>query len=171
MPCRKNQKWSESDERIEEALAHIANGRYKSIHEVARLYNVSHVALCRPWSGGKWIAESREDQRHLSIPEENALDVDWDHSLRNMSLTCEELLTRVHQPPKRTTQSSSPTKSAYRIRWREIQKWAGFPTDAQEYWDCLDDDEKNQAIQKPRTGYSDLFDSLEFTMPRVWWVR
>jgi hypothetical protein len=86
-----------------------------------------------------------------------------------MSLTREELLTHVHQPLQSTARPSSPTKSTYRVRWREIREWADFATDALEYWDGLDDDEKNQVIPKTRTGYWDsLSDSLEATMPSVW---
>ena len=85
-----------------------------------------------------------------------------------MSLTREQLLTHVHQPLQSAAQPSSPTKSTCRVRWREINEWAYFVSEAQEYWDGLDDDEKNQVIPETRVGYWDsLSDSLTAAIPYV----
>jgi hypothetical protein len=86
-----------------------------------------------------------------------------------MSLTREQLLTHVHAPLQSIAQRSSPTKSTYRVRWREIQEWADFVTEAQEYWDGLDEEEKNQVIPETHIRYWDsLSDSLAALMDTVW---
>src|SRR5947207_2973962 len=85
-----------------------------------------------------------------------------------MSLTREQLLTHVHQPLQSTAQPSSPTKSTYRVRWREIHEWTDFVTETREYWDGLDDDEKNQVIPETHIRYWDsLSDSLTAVMSSV----
>jgi hypothetical protein len=85
-----------------------------------------------------------------------------------MSLAREQLLTHVHQPLQSTTQPSSPTKSTCRVRWREIDEWADFVTEAQEYWDGLDGNEKNKVIPETHLRYWDsLSHSLTSAMPNV----
>lgn len=88
--------------------------------------------------------------------------------MRNMSLTREQLLTHVHQPLQNIGQRTSPTKSTYRVRWREIREWADFVPEAQEYWGGLDDTEKNQVVRGTHTHYWDsLSHSLTSAMPDV----
>lgn len=85
-----------------------------------------------------------------------------------MSLTREQLLTHVHPPLQSTTRPSSPTKSTYRLRWREIREWTYFVAETQEYWDGLDDAEKNQVIQEAPLTYWDVLDAaLVAAMPSV----
>ena len=85
-----------------------------------------------------------------------------------MPLTREELLTHVHQPLQSTSRPSSPTKSTHRVRWREIHEWAAFVTEAQEYWDGLDGDEKSQVIPETHARYWDsLSHSVTSAMPDV----
>ena len=85
-----------------------------------------------------------------------------------MSLTREQLLTHVHSPLQSTTSPSSPTKSTYRLRWREICEWANFTTEAQEYWNSLDDSEKNQVVPETPISYWDtLSHTLAAVMPSV----
>ena len=85
-----------------------------------------------------------------------------------MSLTCEQLLTHVHPPLQSTARLSSPTKSTYRVRWREISEWTDFVIEAQEYWDGLDDAEKNQIIPEARvTIWDQLSESMAVAMPSV----
>jgi len=76
MPPRKSQTRADSDKRIKSALDQLSKGEFESVREAARHNNVCHTTLLRRWKGGKSTAESREDQQHLTIPEENAL-VEW----------------------------------------------------------------------------------------------
>ena len=74
----------------------------------------------------------------------------------------------MHQPLQRTSRPSSPTKSTYRVRWREIHEWADFVTEAQEYWDDLDNSEKNEVIQEAPLNYWDVWEAgLVAAMPTV----
>ena len=90
MPARKSQKRSETDERIKKALIELTINKSRSIRAVAREYNVDHATLSRRSKGGKSIAESRESQQILTIPEENAL------------AECITRLSVVGHPPKQS---------------------------------------------------------------------
>jgi hypothetical protein len=57
-----------------------------------------------------------------------------------------EFLCHVHAPLQNPTAiQTSPTKSTYRLRWRELTEW-DFGAEAQAYWDNLDLSEKNALI-------------------------
>ena len=73
MPARKSQNRAEVDKRIEKALEELASGRFRSIYEVARSNDVSHITLLRRVGGSKSTTESHEWQQILTILEENAL--------------------------------------------------------------------------------------------------
>ena len=74
----------------------------------------------------------------------------------------------MHKPLQSTARPCSPTKSTYRVRWREIHEWSDFVHEAQEYWDGLDDDEKNQFIPEARvTLWDQLSDTLAVVMPSL----
>jgi hypothetical protein len=85
-----------------------------------------------------------------------------------MSLTREQLLGHVHPPLQSAARRSSPTKSTYRARWREISEWTDFAAEAQEYWDGLGETEKTQVIPEARaTLWDQLSESLAVAMPVV----
>jgi len=73
MGARRSQKRADADKRIEKALNELAGGQFQSVRAAARANNVPHSTLLRRMDGGKSIAESREHQQILTIPEENAL--------------------------------------------------------------------------------------------------
>ena len=76
MPPRKSQTQADNDKRIKKALDKLSKGEFKAVRKAARHNNVCRTNLLRRLEGGKSTAESREDQQHLTIPEENAL-VEW----------------------------------------------------------------------------------------------
>ena len=64
--------------------------------------------------------------------------------------TREQFLTHIHQPLQNAGENpsrSSPTKSAYRVHWRVLSEWIDFPSEAQTYWNSLDDREKNVIVR------------------------
>ena len=71
--ARKSQKCTDSNKKIEKALRGLRSNQFQSVHEAAKANDVSHSTLLRLRNGGKSIAESREPQQILTIPEENAL--------------------------------------------------------------------------------------------------
>lgn len=81
-----------------------------------------------------------------------------------MSLRREQLLNHVNSPLQSTAQLSSPTKSTYHLRWREICEWTDFTTEAEEFWDSLDDAEKSQVIPETPISY---WDTLSYTLTAV----
>ena len=72
MPARKSQKRAEADKRIEKTLDELSMSQFQSVHEATRANNITHTTLLRRMDGGKSMAESRESQQILTIPEENA---------------------------------------------------------------------------------------------------
>ena len=88
MPARKSQKRAEADKRIEKTLDELSMSQFQSIHEATRANNITHTTLLRRMDGGKSMAESRESQQILTIPEENAF------------AECITHLTIVEHPPK-----------------------------------------------------------------------
>ena len=73
MGARRSQKHAEADKQIEKALLEPSSGQFHSVREAAKANDVSHSTLLRRMNGGKSMAESREHQQILIIPEENAL--------------------------------------------------------------------------------------------------
>jgi hypothetical protein len=73
-----------------------------------------------------------------------------------MLLTRKEFLAHVHQPLESSAGQSSPTKGKYRLRWRELREWDNFASDAQIYWDNLDDVQKNQELSGVAHNYWDV---------------
>lgn len=64
--------------------------------------------------------------------------------------TREQFLTHIHQPLQNAGENpprSSSTKSAYRVHWRVLSEWIDFPSEAQTYWNSLDDSEKNTIVR------------------------
>ena len=51
----------------------LSNNEDLFITETTRIYKINHITLDRRFKRRKSIAESREQQQHLSIPEEEAL--------------------------------------------------------------------------------------------------
>lgn len=85
-----------------------------------------------------------------------------------MSTTRAQFLDRVHQPLHSDTRRSSPTKSTYRVRWRELAEWTTFAGDALAYWDNLDDAEQNAVL--PTVGeryWHQAYETLNNTTPIV----
>src|SRR6266496_1031100 len=76
MPAHKSQKVAENDKKIQIAIDALLNDKDLSVTEAAKVYGVNHITLSRRFKRGKSIAESREQQQHLSIPEEEAL-IKW----------------------------------------------------------------------------------------------
>ena len=60
-----------------------------------------------------------------------------------MSVTRDEFLGHVYDPLQSLAGQSSPTKSTYRVRWRELSEWEDFISDAQTYRDTQPETEKN----------------------------
>lgn len=73
MPARKSQKRADADKRIRKAPDELESGEFETVRAAARENNVNHTTLLRRLDGGKTVAESRESQQILTIPEENAL--------------------------------------------------------------------------------------------------
>ena len=73
MPPRKSQTQADIDKRVKSALDKLSKGELKAVREAARHNNVCRTNLLRRLEGGKSTAESREDQQHLTIPEENGI--------------------------------------------------------------------------------------------------
>jgi DDE superfamily endonuclease/Tc5 transposase DNA-binding domain/helix-turn-helix, Psq domain len=73
MPGRKSQKRAEADKRIEKALNELTSGQFQSVRGAAKANDVPHSTLLKRLNGGKSVAQSREPQQILTIPEENAL--------------------------------------------------------------------------------------------------
>jgi hypothetical protein len=74
MPPIKSERIAENDATMLLALNDLKKRKFKSVRAAAGHYKVSHTTLLRRWKGGKNIAESREDQQNLTIPEEKALE-------------------------------------------------------------------------------------------------
>jgi DDE superfamily endonuclease/Tc5 transposase DNA-binding domain len=74
MPTIKSERIAENDATMLLALNDLKKRKFKSVRAAAGHYKVSHTTLLRRWKGGKTIAESREDQQNLTIPEEKALE-------------------------------------------------------------------------------------------------
>ena len=84
-----------------------------------------------------------------------------------MSVTREKFLDHVHRPLKSNAQPSSPTKSTYRVRWRELIEWDDFVSDALTYWGNLPDTQKTQVLPRVSHDYWDFVDvSLQDTALR-----
>jgi len=88
--AHKSQKCADSDKKIEKALTELKSNQFQSVREAAKANDVSHSTLLRLMNGGKSIAESREPQQILTIPEENALT------------ECITHLAMFEHPPKHT---------------------------------------------------------------------
>ncbi len=73
MPMIKSERVAENDAGILLALNDLKKHKFKSVHATAGHHKVSHSTLLQRWKGSKTIAESREDQQNLTIPEEKAL--------------------------------------------------------------------------------------------------
>ena len=85
-----------------------------------------------------------------------------------MSVTREEFLSHVHRPLVSTARPSSPTKSTYRVRWRELSEWDDFVTDAQTYWNNLPATEKSQVLPEMSPDYWDhVAGILRVTAPSI----
>ena len=66
-----------------------------------------------------------------------------------MTTTRAQFLRHVHPPLHNSNADpphSSPTKSTYRLHWRELREWETFTLDTQTYWDALDDMDKNAPL-------------------------
>ena len=74
MPPIKSERVAENDAAILLALNDLKKRTFKSVRAAASHHKVSHTTLLRRWKGSKTIAESREDQQNLTIPEEKALE-------------------------------------------------------------------------------------------------
>ena len=70
-----------------------------------------------------------------------------------MSITREQFLNHVHPPLESLARPSSPTKSTYRVRWRELSEWNDFVSDAQTYWDYLGNVEKSHILTGVSVDY------------------
>src|SRR5437773_860250 len=73
-----------------------------------------------------------------------------------------EILTHVHRPLQNLSSDpprSSSTKSTYRVHWRELTEWQHFQSDTMDYWNVLDDNDKN-AILPVQAGYWSFMESL-----------
>jgi hypothetical protein len=60
-----------------------------------------------------------------------------------------EFLTHVHPPlqnPGGNPLPSSSTKSTFRVHWRELREWTSFQSDAIDYWNDLDNHDKNAIL-------------------------
>ena len=73
-----------------------------------------------------------------------------------MSVSREQFLSHVHNPLQSPAAQSSPTKSTYRVRWRELSEWEDFISDAGTYWDNLAETEKNSVLPGVSDGYWDF---------------
>ena len=81
-----------------------------------------------------------------------------------MTVTREQFLAHVHQPLESGAQPSSPTKSTYRVRWRELVEWDDFVADAQAYWENLPHSQRTQVLPRVSPDYWDFVDvSLQDT--------
>ena len=70
MPTIKSERVAKTDIAIILALNDLNKRKFKSVRAAAGHHKVSHTTLLRRWKEGKTIAESREDQQNLTIPEE-----------------------------------------------------------------------------------------------------
>jgi hypothetical protein len=85
-----------------------------------------------------------------------------------MSVTREQLLSHIHQPLQSPARPASPTKSTYRVRWRELSEWSDFISDAQTYWSDLPADEKNAVlVGLPPTYWDFVARQLSSLLQRV----
>jgi hypothetical protein len=84
-----------------------------------------------------------------------------------MSLTRERLLRHIHPLLETTARSgpSSPTKSTYRVRWRELLGWDDFVSEAQTYWNGLGDEQKEMATTAPTNYWEVIYGDLGFPRP------
>ena len=64
-----------------------------------------------------------------------------------------EFLSHIHAPLQNPTAGqTSPTKSIYRLRWRELTEW-DFRGEVQAYWDGLAASEKNEVFDDIPANY------------------
>jgi hypothetical protein len=78
------------------------------------------------------------------------------------SPTRDEFLSYVHTPLTNTGEdpdSGSPTKSAMRCRWNQLQHW-DVEVDANGYWEAMSDDDRHATLTV-RLGY---WDHVAFTL-------
>ena len=73
-----------------------------------------------------------------------------------MSVSREQFLRHVHNPLQSPAAQSSPTKSTYRVRWRELSEWEDFVSDARTYWDNLAGIEKGSPLPGVSDNYWDV---------------
>ena len=85
-----------------------------------------------------------------------------------MAVAREEFLSHVHEPLRSPAGQSPPTKSTYRVRWRELSEWEDFIPDAQTYWDNLAELERNFILTGVAPNYLDVLSStLTLLAPRL----
>ena len=72
----RSEKHAEREALVLKALDGIANGKWSSATQAASALGISKDTVSRRLSGGKSVAESRENSQLLTIPEEKAL-VEW----------------------------------------------------------------------------------------------
>jgi hypothetical protein len=85
-----------------------------------------------------------------------------------MPVTREQLLSHIHQPLQSTARPASPTKSTYRVRWRELSEWGDFTSDAQTYWSNLPAAERDAVLVGLAPNYWDFVGrQLSSLMQRV----
>ena len=73
-----------------------------------------------------------------------------------MAITREQFLGHIHVPLQTTARPSSPTKSTYRVRWRQLSEWNDFILDARTYWDDLPDTQKSAVLTGVPPNYWDV---------------
>jgi len=89
------------------------------------------------------------DSRRRSIPSERLCQL----SGFLMPVTREQFLSQVHPPLDSLGQPSSPTKSVFRVRWRELSEWNDFVSGASTYWSNLPNEEKSHVLPRVSSGY------------------
>lgn len=86
-----------------------------------------------------------------------------------MTTTRAQFLSHVHTPLQNPRAiQTSPTKSSFRIRWRELSEWDTFPAEAQAYWDALGDSERNAVINVRPDYWLDTQERLIDIAPTYW---
>jgi hypothetical protein len=81
-----------------------------------------------------------------------------------------QFLAHIHIPLQTSfavSPRSSPTKSTYRVCWRDLSEWEDFPSDTQAYWNELDDSEKNAVINVSTDYWENIDEHIADLAPTV----
>lgn len=85
-----------------------------------------------------------------------------------MPVTREQFIAHVQVPLQSTARPSSPTKSTYRVRWRQLCEWENFVADARAYWDGLASTEKGSVlVGVPENCWDEVTRTLAVLAPTV----